>query len=243
MKKPVIDAWIFARGGSKGLPGKNIKPLDGKPLIAYSIEAGKKSRYINNIYVSTDSPDIAAAAEQYGAIVPFLRPAELAGDRSPERLAWRHAVNWSRTQTEYPKMDVFVSLLTTCPFKTGEEIDGAIELFLKGGCDTVIGLKEMPRQPSCNMFYLSDQQDVGLVIPPTDWSQYVANRQAHKMAYGVTGFYVSDLDFIMNVNNYLEGRVKGYVISEIHGLDIDNLHEFRYAEFLIDERKKGLLDF
>ena len=108
MKTPIIDAWIFARGGSKGLPGKNIKPLDGKPLIAYSIEAGKKSRYINNIYVSTDSPDIAAAAEQYGAIVPFLRPAELAGDRAPERLAWRHAVTWNRTQNEYPKTEVFV---------------------------------------------------------------------------------------------------------------------------------------
>jgi len=90
-------AFIFARGGSKGLPGKNTRMLNGKPLIAWSIGHAQAVPRIERVIVSTDSPDIAAVAIQYGAEVPFLRPAELARDDSPEWLAWRHALNYLRT--------------------------------------------------------------------------------------------------------------------------------------------------
>ena len=87
-------AVIFARGGSKGLPGKNIRPLAGKPLIAWAIEHALAVKRIDRVIVSTDSEEIAAVAREYGAEVPFLRPAELARDDSPEWLAWRHALNY-----------------------------------------------------------------------------------------------------------------------------------------------------
>src|SRR5687767_5970077 len=90
--KPHIVGFIFARGGSKGIPRKNIRLLGGKPLIAYSIEAARASRFIERVIVSTDDPEIAKVAQQYGAEIPFIRPAELAQDNSPEWLAWQHAV-------------------------------------------------------------------------------------------------------------------------------------------------------
>ena len=135
--KPVIHAWVFARGGSKGLPRKNVLPLCGKPLIAYAVEIARQSRYISDIFVSTDDREIAEAAAKAGAKIPFTRPAELAQDKSPERLVWRHAIEWNRNQSEYPRMDIMVSLPATAPLRTVDEVDQAIELYLKGGADTV----------------------------------------------------------------------------------------------------------
>ena len=155
-REKVIHAWIFARGGSKGLPGKNIRNLNGKPLIAYAIETAKESQHISEVFVSTDSPEIATIAEKYGAVVPFLRPAELAGDKSPERMAWRHAIEWNRQQTRYPVMDLMVSLPTTAPLRTPEEVDRAIDLFLEGNADTVIAVSPSARHPAFNMVYVDE---------------------------------------------------------------------------------------
>ncbi len=92
MEHPVVYAFIFARGGSKGLPRKNIRPLAGKPLIAYSIEIAKQIPQVQRIIVSTDDAEIAAVAKDWGAEVPFMRPKELASDTCSERLAWQHAL-------------------------------------------------------------------------------------------------------------------------------------------------------
>ena len=151
MSEKNIQAWIFVRGESLGLPGKNLRPLCGKPLIAYSIEAAKKSRFIRDVFVSTDSPTIAAAAEQYGAIVPFLRPAELADVTSPVWHSWRHAIEWNRAQSDFPVMDIMVSLPVTTPLRTSRDVDDAIELYLKGGCDSVIAVAKSNRHPAYDM--------------------------------------------------------------------------------------------
>ena len=163
-RQPIICAWIFARGGSKGLPGKNIRPLKGKPLIAYAIETAQKSRYIKNVFVSTDSPDIAAVAEQYGAIVPFLRPDELSSDTANERMAWRHAIEWMRSQGQYAPMDIMVSLPTTAPLRTPEEVDQAIELYLQGGADTVIAVSKSARHPAFNMVYVDENKYARIIL-------------------------------------------------------------------------------
>lgn len=237
-KKPVIHAWIFARGGSKGLPGKNIRPLNGKPLIAYSIETARKSRYIKEVFVSTDSPDIAAIAEQYGAVVPFLRPAELASDTANERLAWRHAIEWMRSQDQFAPLDILVSLPTTAPLRTPEEVNQAIELYLKGEADTVIAVSKSARHPAFNMVYVDENNYAQIIL--SKYEKWVPNRQAYPPAYDITtAVYVSGADYIMESDNYLMGKVQAIVIPEDHGIDIDTLMDFRQAELLLNERTKG----
>ena len=123
-------AFIFARGGSKGLPGKNIRPLGGKPLIAWSIEHALAIKRIARVIVSTDSEEIAAVARDYGAEVPFIRPAELARDDSPEWLAWRHALNFLRETTgELP--EVMVSVPTTAPLRLALDIENCLDEYEK----------------------------------------------------------------------------------------------------------------
>ena len=236
-KKPVIHAWIFARGGSKGLPGKNIRPLMGKPLIAYAIETAKKSRLIKEVFVSTDSPDIAAVAEQHGAIVPFLRPAELSSDTANERMAWQHAVRWMRSQDQYSPMDIMVSLPATAPLRTPEEVDEAIELYLKGDADTVIAVSKSARHPAFNMVYVDENKRAELILGK--YEKWVPNRQAYPTAYDITtAVYVSGADYILEKDNYITGRVQAIVIPEEHGIDIDTLVDFQQAELLLEERIK-----
>ena len=120
-----IVAFIFARGGSKGLPGKNIRLLDGKPLIAWSIEHALAVKLIDRVIVSTDSDEIAAVAIEYGAEVPFMRPPELACDNSPEWFAWQHALDFLRAnEGDMPNM--FVSVPATAPLRSPDDIEKCI---------------------------------------------------------------------------------------------------------------------
>jgi bifunctional N-acetylglucosamine-1-phosphate-uridyltransferase/glucosamine-1-phosphate-acetyltransferase GlmU-like protein len=138
-----VVGFIFARGGSKGLPGKNIRPLCGKPLIAWSIEHALSVKRIARVLVSTDADEIAAVALQNGAEVPFMRPAELAGDNSPEWLAWRHALNYLRETTgELP--DVMVSVPTTAPLRFPQDIENCLDEYEKGDADIVITTALIP---------------------------------------------------------------------------------------------------
>ncbi|MCG6364299.1 cytidylyltransferase domain-containing protein, partial [Vibrio fluvialis] len=117
-------AFIFARGGSKGLPGKNIKPLAGKPLLHYSIDSALAAPSIEQVFVSTDDAEIAQVARNGGAIV-IDRPAELADDASPEWLSWRHAIEWVRAN--YGDFDGFISLPATAPLRAVSDIESAIQ--------------------------------------------------------------------------------------------------------------------
>ena len=120
MKKNIV-ALICARGGSKGLPGKNIRPLGGKPLISWAIDQAKSVSRISRVIVSTDSEEIARVARASGAEVPFIRPAELAQDSSPEWLVWRHALNFLKeTEGTYP--DLFVVVPATAPLRSVQDL-------------------------------------------------------------------------------------------------------------------------
>jgi len=125
-----IVAIILARGGSKGLPRKNILPINGKPLIAYSIEAAKKSKYVNRVIVSTDDQEIADIAIANNAEVPFLRPYDLANDTATSEAALKHAVEWLKDNENY-HADIVVYLQTTDLFRTKSMIDECIEVLLK----------------------------------------------------------------------------------------------------------------
>lgn len=131
MKKTDLNvvSIILARGGSKGLPRKNIKSLAGKPLIAYSIEAAKQSKHVSRVIVSTDDDEIASVALQYGAEVPFIRPANLADDDATSEVALKHTVEWLRTNENY-NVDIVVYLQVTDVFRKSHMIDDCVQVLL-----------------------------------------------------------------------------------------------------------------
>ena len=145
MKK--LKVVIPARGGSKGVPGKNIKEICGKPLIAYSIEIAKEIESIEKIFVSTEDANIATVAKKFGAyIIP--RPHSLAQDDSPEWSAWQHAIKWLEQKGE--SFDIFVSLPTTAPLRNKKDIDQCLA-FLDKKTDMVVGITAAARSPWFNM--------------------------------------------------------------------------------------------
>lgn len=228
--KKIIDAWIFARGGSKGCPRKNVRLLNGKPLIAHAIEVGKQCPYINNVFVSTDDKEIAEVSEQYGAIVPFLRPIELAQDTSPEHKAWQHAVRWMQNQSEYPMMDIMVSLPTVAPLRTVEDVNRGIETFLEKDCDVVVSVTEAARHPCFNMVKQDDKGYVSLLMP----NEHVYRRQDAPKIYDVTtAFYITTSCFVLNADSLWEGKICQTVISRSHAIDIDTELDFLMAETIL----------
>lgn len=222
-------AFIFARGGSKGLPGKNIRSFRGKPLIAWSIEQALAVGRIKRVIVSTDSEEIAAVARDYGAEIPFMRPADLARDDSPEWLAWRHALtHFKETAGQYP--DVFVSVPATAPLRKVDDIERCLDEFDKGDSDIVITVTDAHRSPYFNMVKDNLDGSVGLVIqePST-----VTRRQDAPAVYDMaTVCYVANPDFIISHGAPFEGRVKAVYVPPERSIDIDTLLDFRIAEFV-----------
>ncbi len=225
-----IVAFIFARGGSKGLPGKNIRPLGGKPLIAWSIEAALSLRDVSRVIVSTDCPRIAAVAREYGAQVPFMRPQELALDDSPEWLAWRHALSWLN-ENEGALPEVMLSLPATAPLRSTNDIQRCLDEFAKGGVDTVITVTEAHRSPYFNMVKENPDGTVGLVIPS---NMRVSRRQDAPSVYDMTTVaYVVRPDYVMSHNTVFEGCVRAVNVPVERSIDIDTLLDFQIAECLI----------
>jgi CMP-N-acetylneuraminic acid synthetase len=223
-------AFIFARGGSKGLPGKNIRLLGDKPLIAWSIEHALAIKRIARVIVSTDSQEIAAVARDYGAEVPFIRPAELARDDSPEWLAWRHALNFlSETTGELPA--VMVSVPTTAPLRLALDIENCLDEYEKGEADIVITITDAHRSPYFNMVKANADGTVGLVNPP---ELAIARRQDAPVVYDMaTVCYVANPAFVMTHNASFEGRVRAVYVPAERAFDIDTLLDFRIAECLV----------
>lgn len=227
-------AFIFARGGSKGLPGKNIRPLAGKPLIAWSIEHALSVDRIERVIVSTDSEEIASVAKAYGAIVPFIRPVELAFDHTPEWLAWRHALNFLR-ETEGKLPDVMVSVPATAPLRKPIDIENCLDEYAKGGVDVVITVTDSYRSPYFNMVKVIDDGLVGLVIPPND---VIFRRQDVPMVYDMaTVAYVVRPEFVFTSDAIFNGRVRAVQVPKERSIDIDNLLDFQFSEYLLKSEK------
>ena len=230
-------AFIFARGGSKGLPGKNIRLLDGKPLIAWSIEHALAVKRIERVIVSTDSEEIAAVARQYGAEVPFIRPAELAQDDSPEWLAWHHALNYVR-KTVGALPEVMVSVPTTAPLRLPFDIESCLDEYEKGNADMVITVTDAHRNPYFNMVKSNADGTVGLVNPP---QSAIVRRQDAPAVYDMaTVCYVANTEFVMTHNGTFEGRVKAVRVPVERAIDIDTLLDFQIAESLLTIREQKL---
>jgi CMP-N-acetylneuraminic acid synthetase len=229
-----IVALICARGGSKGLPGKNIRPLAGVPLIAWSIRQAQAVPRISRVIVSTDSEEIAAVARKAGAEVPFMRPVELAQDNSPERSVWRHALEYLKAnEGAYP--DVLLVVPATAPLRLPEDLERCLDEFAQGDVDTVITVAEPHRNPYFNMVKARADGGVELVIPPGDG--ILTRRQDAPDVYDMTTVaYVTAPDFVMRADTIFAGRVRAVRIPVERAVDIDTLMDFRVAECLLQYR-------
>lgn len=228
-----LTAFIFARGGSKGLPGKNIKPLAGKPLIGWAIEAALAVPEIGRVVVSTDDAEIARVGRACGAQVPFLRPYSLASDTASELDAWRHALETLR-DTEGTLPDPFISVPATAPLRQPEDISACLECYRAGGADVVLTATEAHRNPWFNMVTVGADGTVALV---NNLDGAVARRQDAPEVMDVTTVaYVADPRFLLTGGGLFSGRMKAVSVPVERAIDIDTAHDFAIAEFLLTKR-------
>lgn len=225
---PSIVAFIFARGGSKGLPRKNLRLLAGKPLIVHAVETGQALSRVSKVIVSTDDAEIAAVAERAGALVPFMRPLELASDSAPEWLAWQHAIRATRALGD--AVDIFVSLPPTSPLRTPADVDCAIDLKLRSESDIVITVREAERNPYFNMVRAGADGSLSLAIE----GQYHRRQDAPPIYDITTVAYVANADFILSASRIFDGKVRAVEVPRERAIDIDTEYDMRVAEATAD---------
>lgn len=225
-------AIIPARGGSKGIPGKNIKLLYGKPLIVYTIEAAVAAKTIDRIILSTDDSEIAQIASRYDIEIPFMRPKELAQDDSLAIDSYIYTIE--RLNKEFDNnYEEFVVLLPTAPLRTSEDTDKAIELFLKKDADSVISCTALdyPVEWICSI------NDDGTIQrnSETDIRKRM-NRQESTRVYIPNGaVYVLKYSLLKEKNSYYSDRTYAYIMPPERSVDIDTELTFKFAEFLISQ--------
>ncbi|MCA9057267.1 MAG: acylneuraminate cytidylyltransferase family protein, partial [Planctomycetaceae bacterium] len=227
---------IFARGGSKGIPGKNIRPLAGRPLIAHAIEAALSSRSLDRVIVSTDDQQIAEVARRYGALTPFTRPAHLASDTAPERLAWRHAIEFMETHESRP-VDVLVSVPPTCPLRSADDIDRCVDQLLSTDADIVLTVTEAHSNPWFNMVCLDDQQCAQLAIRPTE---RITRRQDAPTVYDLTAVaYAARRNSVMTHDSIFDSRVRTISVPPERAVDIATEFDLQLAAFLLQKQSRS----
>lgn len=230
LKNKKIVSIIPARGGSKGIPKKNIKLLAGKPLITYSIEASLKSKYIDRTIVSTDDEEISRVSKECGAEV-IKRPKELARDGAPTIPVVIHTVNHLEDKEGY-KADVIVLLQPTSPLREVSDIDKAIEKFLETDPDIVVSVTELKYNP---VFYFKMKRDKLSHFIRS--KSKITRRQDSQKVYTLNGaIYVMSRQTLKKDNIY-SGDMRAIVMDNEKSIDIDTMGEFKIAEFLINESK------
>lgn len=227
-------ALIPARGGSKGLPGKNMKQLCGKPLIAHTIEAALNAKCIHKVIVTTDSREIAEAAVAAGAEVPFLRPDYLAGDTASAVDVYIHAAEYI---CESYKEDIskFMVLLPTAPLRNANHIDEAYKLFVEEQSETLVSVTEAEVPPSWYL-YLDENgkiHNAGF----GEKNSIVQNRQNNDTFYIPNGaIYILDYGLLKNQRTYYSDRTAAYIMQSKESVDIDTEEDFNYAQYLMEQR-------
>jgi CMP-N-acetylneuraminic acid synthetase len=225
-----IVAFIFARSGSKGLKNKNLLKLKNKSLLGNAILQAKKSMFIKKVFVSTDSLKIKKEAIKYDALVPFLRPKELASDKSPEIDSWKHAVNFLNQELNiYP--DYIVSVPTTSPLRKISDINKCIAKAVSKKLDLVIAITESQKNPYFNMIELKNNK-FQIIKKNKNYSR----RQDSPKCFDITtACYVFKTKYIKKTKNIFSGKI-GYVkIPRERALDIDNYLDYKIAKLLSNE--------
>lgn len=226
MAKRVL-AIIPARGGSKGLPLKNIKMIAGKPLLAWTIEAAFKSKLIDQLIVSTDDQEIADVARKLGASVPFLRPTEFATDVASGMQPVFHALG------ELPGFDYVVLLQPTSPLRDASDIDGSIQKCLTDGAVSCVSVTESLSHPN-HCYLLDDRGQMTLYVPNPE---KFARRQDMPRVYCLNGaVYVAKVAWLKENKSFVGSETVSFVMPKDRSVDIDDLYDFEIAEFLIKKR-------
>jgi N-acylneuraminate cytidylyltransferase/CMP-N,N'-diacetyllegionaminic acid synthase len=227
----MILATICCRGGSKGVPGKNIKLLHGKPLIAYTIETAKTCKLIDDFIISTDDEQIAEVAKEHGASVPFIRPADLASDAASKWPVFVHALETYERQTGRT-VDYLVDIDVTVPLKTAEDIDGAIKMALDDtNVDVVITGYEPDKNPFFNMMEIR-ADGYAEVVKKTP--NPIVRRQDAPIVYGLSGAaFVVKKSALYEYEHWSTAECKIYPMPKQRALDIDNEIDFKIIEFLM----------
>ena len=220
-----ILAVIPARGGSKGILGKNIVPFAGKPLICYTVEAALKSKCLKRVIVSTDDADIAKAAKDCGAEVPFLRPSNLSQDDTSSVSVVKHAVNIIE-ESEGCLFDFVVLLQPTSPLRDEKTIDLAIEKMLSTGADSVISVCKVKHHPFWN--FIAQDDRLHSLLPNCDKS---SRRQELPQTYAPNGaVYVVKRSVLFNENTMLGKDLRGVIMPLEESVDIDDYYDWFLAE-------------
>lgn len=232
MKK--IIGLILARGGSKGVPNKNIRPLNGKPLMLYVLGEMKKLTFFDGIYVSTDSEDIAVVGLDAGARV-VMRPAELASNSAKSIDAVRHMIGWVEEYHPIAQDDHIVLVNACCPLTKAEDIAGAVKMALETGADSVVSLVE---DFSCHPTKICQLGEVGevLSIVGDEHGFTTGERQSQQTCYKRnTAIYIAKRKVIES-GTFFGPDTRGYVMPKERSLDINDMWDWNVAELLIKQQ-------
>ena len=223
---------MTARGGSKGIPGKNIKLLKDKPLIAYTIEAARKSAVLDRIILSTDDVEIARVASGYGCEVPFMRPANLADDKTAHLPVIQHALNWLRDNEEYHP-DYVMVLQPTAPLRQAFHIKEAVDTIIATGADSVLAVTDIPETFSPHKSMVLDSSGGLILHNGLPVRKRVARRQDLLPAYRSIGsiyLFKTELLFDPKEPNFYGDRVLPYIVDKKYAIDIDVPEDWEEAE-------------
>ena len=222
-------AIIPARSGSKSIPNKNIMSICGKPLIAYTIDAGKKSKYIDEIIVSTDSEIIKVIAQQYGVKVPFLRPEELSKDTSKSIDVVLHVLNFYKKN--HVSFDYVILLQPTSPLRTFEHLDNAIEKLIESKSTSLVSVCEVDENP-----VLMRRIENGKLKEVISFEGTNLRRQDLPTFYIFNGaLYINSNDMLTNQKKFVDENTVPYVMDKESSIDIDTMLDARLVELIIKE--------
>ncbi|WP_298421553.1 acylneuraminate cytidylyltransferase family protein [uncultured Kordia sp.] len=224
-----ILAVIPARGGSKGVPGKNKKLLNGKPLIQYSIDAALESKYINEVVVTTDDEEIIAISKSLGANVPFVRPKHLAEDATPTLPVIQHVISYFETEGKH--FDAICLLQPTSPFRPTGFLEKALETFKEKQTDSLVSVLEVPHE--YNPHWTFEANENGVLQIATGEKNIIPRRQELPKAYHRDGsIYITKTNIIQQENS-LYGNSLSYVVSDKkYYVNIDTQNDWLKAEQL-----------
>lgn len=219
---------IPARGGSKGLPRKNLRLAGGKPLLAWTIEAAARSKYLDRFVLSSEDEEIIALARRLGCEVPFVRPAELAGDDVSAVDPVIHALR------EMPGYDYVVLLQPTTPLRTAEDIDGCIAICYESKAGAVISVVNPQKSP----FWMLRKAEDGFLLPLISENFVRLQRQELPEVFLPNGaVYVSEREYLLNNRSFLADRTLGYSMPRERSIDIDTEMDLVFFEMMINRFK------
>ena len=221
---------VVARGGSKGIPGKNIRLLNGKSLLHYTAAAALASRRLDRVILSTDDSEIAEVGKREGLDVPFIRPAELARDDTPTLPVVQHAVRW--VEENGSRYDAVCLLQPTSPLRRAEDINACIDILESSGADAAVSVALVPTEYNPHWVYFQDRE--GCLTLSTGMKTPIPRRQDLPAAYHRNGcVYVTRRDVVMEQNSLYGERIAGYVMDRSRSVNLDSPEDWEAAERIL----------